>query len=89
MRQYKLKLTSKRLRSGKCQIKFYVSSTESQQYYGYLLAESGTTLKEVVSKIENRLRSEECGDEFHQHLYNLAQKPTREDRILMFNYFSS
>ena len=89
MKPYKLKLKSKRLGSGKCQIKFFVSSEERQHYYGYLLTEAGTTLKEVVDKIEKRLRSEEAGDRFHQHLYNLAKKPVVEEQILVFNQRNS
>ena len=85
MRPYKLKLISKRLVSGKCQIKFYVSSAEKPKYYGYLLAESGTTLKEVVKKIENRLKREEQKDSFPGHLYNLAMKSSSTDQIIIYN----
>lgn len=85
MHDYKLKLISKRLLSGKCQIKFYVSSSEKPKYYGYLLTDSGATLKEVVKKIENRLRLEESRSVFPDHLYNLAQRPVTSERIVMYN----
>lgn len=82
---YKLKLLSKRLRSGKCQIKFIVSSDMEERMYGYLLTESGTTLKDVVSKIEERVRQTVNKDRYnHRHLYNLADRPTAKDNILIF-----
>lgn len=83
---YKLKLLSKRLKSGKCQIKFYVSSTTRKNMYGYLLAESGSTLREVVSKIEKKVRVLESAPEHYQsHLYNLASRLDKEDPIIIYN----
>lgn len=83
---YKLKLLSKKLKSGKCQIKFYVSSDTRKNMYGYLLAESGTTLKEVVGKIEHKVRTIESASQHYQsHLYNLATRDVSNDHILIFN----
>lgn len=83
---YKLKLLSKRLKSGKCQIKFFVSSDTRKNMYGYLLAESGTTLREVVGKIEHKVRAIDSASHYYQsHLYNLATKDSNEDHILIFN----
>lgn len=83
---YKLKLLSKKLKSGKCQIKFYVSSDEKKNMYGYLLAESNTTLREVVSKIENKVKSLDSANQYYQsHLYNLAKREVGHDQILIFN----
>lgn len=83
---YKLKLLSKRLKSGKCQIKFYIYSATRKNMYGYLLAESGSTLKDVVSKIENKVKVLESAPEHYQsHLYNLASRIDREDPIIIYN----
>lgn len=83
---YKLKLYSKKLRSGKCQIKFIISSSSQRGLYGYMLVESGSTLREVVSTIEHEIRYIEQRDSYyHSHLYNLANKPRRKDLILIFN----
>lgn len=83
---YKLKLYSKRLQSGKCQIKFVVSSSSEPGLYGYLLAESGSTLREVVHTIENEVRYiQQVGNHNHSHLYNLASRQKRKDQILIFN----
>lgn len=85
-RDYKLKLYSKRLKSGRCQIKFFVTSSSQPRLYGYMLAESGSTLREVVSTIEHEVRFIEEGDSYyHSHLYNLAAKHKRKDPILIFN----
>ena len=46
-----LKLTSKRLPSGKVQVKFKVSVLGERDEYGYLLTEPKTSLKEVVQRI--------------------------------------
>jgi hypothetical protein len=46
---FQLQLTeTKRLRSGKCQVKFYIRRDNS---YGYALVDSSATLREVVSGI--------------------------------------
>ena len=85
-RDYKLKLYSKRLKSGKCQIKFEISSSTLPGMYGYLLAESGSTLREVVNTIEHEVRYiDKGGSYYHAHLYNLASKHQRRDPILIFN----
>ena len=51
----KLKLSSKRLKSGKVQVKFQIQGRESGskvgEQYGYLLTEPKASLKEVVARI--------------------------------------
>lgn len=82
---YKLKLLSKRLQSGRCQIKFVVSDDAKEKMYGYLLTESGATLRDVVCKIEDKVRQRVNGDVYyHQHLYNLAEPSKHNDNILIF-----
>ena len=46
-----LKLSSKRLSSGKVQVKFRLSGNSQKEQCGYLLTEPKTSLKEVVEKI--------------------------------------
>jgi hypothetical protein len=82
---YKIKLTSKRLQSGNCQIKFIVSDRYSQKScYGYLLAKSGSTLRQVIELIEERVRNIDNKELlYHGHLYNLQKfKPIKNDLIL-------
>ena len=51
----KLKLETKKLLSGKYQVKFYILDGSDTDQYGYVLAEPDTTLKEVVHKIQDGL----------------------------------
>jgi hypothetical protein len=85
---YKLKLCSKKLSSGRCQIKFFVTapSTETDEsYYGYMLAESGSTLREVVRQIEEEMKmigSRECL--YPHQLFNLGQRNQQRSPIYLF-----
>lgn len=85
---YKLKLCSKKLSSGKCQIKFHVTPAATDQapaYYGYLLAESGSTLREVVGRIEREMCQLGRRDAAHQeHLFNLGRRAERQAPIYFF-----
>ncbi len=76
----RLKLSSKRLKSGKIQVKFQVSSRLAGSQYGYLLTEPQTSLKEVVGKI---LASYTSGRSlgYQQHLYNIGRQ--RQDTELL------
>jgi len=79
----KLKLSSKRLKSGKVQVKFHFTNTRAGKQYGYLLTNPETSLKEVVTKI---IDSYSFGFSFgnQRHLYQVGrQKQTTE--MLMFN----
>ena len=83
MGNYKLSLLSKRLRSGKCQIKFEVTTLERKLLHGYLLSEAGATLREVVDKIEQTVKVSVEGDRLsHAHLYNLHKKQPQTDVVI-------
>ena len=85
---YKLKLCSKKLRSGKCQIKFHVtppSSGKAPAWYGYMLAESGSTLREVVRQIEEEVRQlDRMPYSYEDKLFNLGERVTRQAPIYFF-----
>ena len=53
----KFKLSSKKLSSGHCQIKFYVKDQCKEDLYGYALVDSKLTLKEVMEYLEYQVRS--------------------------------
>ena len=66
---YKLRLSSKRMKSGKLQVKFYASIHPENRLYGYIMVEAATTLKEVVGIIETGLGSiEKSGLGLYHHL---------------------
>jgi hypothetical protein len=78
----KLKLSSKRLKSGKVQVKFQVQGSISGDQYGYLLTEPKTSLREVVGKILDNYQSGVAVG-CQRHLYRIGrQKQTTE--LLIF-----
>jgi hypothetical protein len=83
---YKLKLCSKKLESGKFQVKFYASKDErSQDLYGYVLVDAKDTLKRVVSTIKSRLHLMEEADEYyHTHLYAVRKAPPPTSEFMIF-----
>lgn len=79
--QYKLRLSSKRLSSGKCQVKFFASMKGYKDLYGYVLVDSELTLREVVVRIKDKLLSiQQTGDFHHIHLYSIGREQP-EDRL--------
>ncbi|SNS77548.1 hypothetical protein SAMN05421640_1188 [Ekhidna lutea] len=72
---YKLRISSKKLSSGRYQVKFFATVKESKQLYGYVLVEADETLKSVISRIRKRLRELDLSVEFHHlHLFNVGQE---------------
>lgn len=83
---YKLKLTSKKLRSGKCQVKFYASLERKKNLYGYVLADVGETLNDVIGKITSRLDQVKRRDSFHHiNLYSIGKRSTDDANFLVFD----
>jgi len=83
---YKLKLTTKKLNSGKFQVKFQAFHPTKKSLYGYLLSDPKTTLKKVVERIHNHLawRQQEY---FYNHfnLYSMGKGKERNfSPILIF-----
>ena len=84
--EYKLKLTSKKLKSGKCQVKFHASVQEKKNMYGYVLADSGETLKHVVEKILDRLDKVKNRGSFHHiNLYSIGKEPASDTGMVLFD----
>ena len=76
----KIRLETKKLKSGRCQVKFFIKDG-SYEKYGYILAEPKTLLKEVVSKIDTKMRNGHFQN--HSHLFALGTKQLNQD-ILIF-----
>lgn len=80
----KLKLKSKRLKSGKFQINFSTVGL-SQECYGYLLAEAKTSVNEVIDKINRHVSAMQDSDRYYQrNLFSLSKKEINSGRILIF-----
>ena len=61
MDQKKIRIFSKKLSSGNCQVKFFVDSQTGKPYYGYMLASPGQKLSEVITIIYRKLHDLEAG----------------------------
>jgi hypothetical protein len=84
MNTVKLKLTSKRLDSGRFQIHFS-THTLAQEFYGYLLAEPQTPVREVVEKISRHVDAMKCSERYFQrNLFSLTHREANSGRILIF-----
>ena len=60
---YHIRLFSKKLASGKCQVKFYLNSLQGTDYYGYILAEGKETVSMVVSRIHRYINDTQCNSQ--------------------------
>ncbi|MFY0624995.1 MAG: hypothetical protein JXR07_01790 [Reichenbachiella sp.] len=84
--EYNLRITSKKLKSGKCQVKFHASIEKKKKLYGYVLAESGETLKNVIEKIMIRLDKVRNRDNFHHiNLYSIGGQRAMDSNMIMFD----
>ena len=82
---YKLKISSKKLTSGRFQVKFFATIKSDKQLYGYLLVESSETLKSVINKIRKRLKVLDHTHEYqHFHLYHIGKESQDESNFLIF-----
>lgn len=83
---YKLKLKAKKLKSGKLQVKFTTNTIKNRELYGYLLVESKTTLKDVVTGIQDKLAEmHNLNDYYHNHLYTIGKTSTENYQFLIFD----
>ena len=82
---YRLKISSKKLSSGRFQVKFYATVKEDRELYGYLLVEPEESLKRVVSKIRERLNVLNHSIEHHHfHLHDLGHHVQTDPNFLIF-----
>lgn len=83
---FKLKLKSKKLDSGRFQVNF---STHGflMDYYGYMLTEPETPVREVVEKIQRHLGAVETSDKYFQpNLFSLGKgkREVNSGRVMIF-----
>ncbi|HLF35738.1 MAG TPA: hypothetical protein VI583_15955 [Cyclobacteriaceae bacterium] len=82
---YHIRLYSKKLASGKCQVKFYLNNLQGNNYYGYVLAEGRDTVSKVVSRIHHCLN--EIGWKNYSEIETLIKKDSRQyvsDGVVLF-----
>lgn len=81
-----IKLSSKRLSSGRCQVYFQARTKAGDcSWYGYTIAEPKDTLSEVVSRIRNRFSGADDKISLHQKaLYHLNRDVIENDNLMIF-----
>src|SRR5690349_9975450 len=81
---FKLKLKSKKLDSGKYQVAFSTEGFRSD-FYGYILTEPKTSLREVVEKIQRHLGAAQTSDRYFQpNLFSIGQRHMNSGRVMLF-----
>ncbi len=84
--EYALKLNSKKLKSGKCQVKFYATIKERKDMYGYVLVDANRTLRDVVVTIKEKLNTIRQTREFHHlHLYSIGKMGKDDINFIIFD----
>lgn len=80
----KLHLQSKKLDSGRYQVRFATDGSASG-FYGYLLAEPNTPITKVVERIERHVRGMGDAERFLQrNLFSFGTRCQDTDRVLIF-----
>jgi hypothetical protein len=81
---FKLKIKSKKLESGRFQVRFSTEGFRSD-YYGYLLTEPSTSVREVVEKIQRHLvKIQDINRYFQPNLFSLGRRQTSSGRVWLF-----
>ena len=79
-----LRLTSKRLSSGRFQVNFFAEGFD-QPCYGYMLADKESLVSEVIEKIRRHVVAMQNRDSYFQrNLLSLHSRNVHSGRILLF-----
>lgn len=82
-KEYKIQLSSKKLKSGKCQVKFKAGLSKGKPWYGYMLVDPKTTLKDVVNHIGKRIERMHDRDSIkHIELYRVGNPLSGPEMII-------
>lgn len=80
-----IKIESKILKSGKCQVRFQTCNLAQEDYYGYALVEGEKTLREVVAEIKRKLRAVGNPHQYYQrNLFSINRYPMYEFDFVIF-----
>lgn len=80
-----IKVESKKLKSGKCQVKFFTNGLYVEDFYGYALVEGDKTLREVVDEIKAKLNAMgNPANYYQQNLYSIKRGRTRVEDFVIF-----
>lgn len=83
MEQFKLRLQSKKLHSGRFQISFATEGTGG--FYGYLLAEPNTSVNDIIEKIGRHVNAMQSRERYFQrNLFSFGNREVNSGRILIY-----
>ena len=75
----------KKLKSGKCQVKFQTNGLLQDDFYGYALVEGEKTLREVIAEIKMKLKKVRDLDNYYQrNLYSIKRNRIQENDFVIF-----
>ncbi|MCG8306277.1 MAG: hypothetical protein MI975_02720 [Cytophagales bacterium] len=80
-----IKIESKKLKSGKCQVKFYTKGLLAEDFYGYALVAEEKPLKEVVREIKEKVeRIGSITNFYQQHLFSIKRNTKLDTDFVIF-----
>ena len=80
-----LKIESKKLKSGKCQVKFRTSGLLQEEFYGYALVDGDRTMTEIVHEIKSKLvRIGKIDDYYQQNLFSIQRNLPMQQNFVIF-----
>ena len=80
-----LEIESKKLKSGKCQVKFYTKGLLAEDFYGYTLVEGEKPLKEVIREIKTKLSEVGSINNFYQqNLFSIRRNMMHDKDFVIF-----
>lgn len=80
-----IEIESKKLKSGKCQVKFFTKGLLEEDFYGYALVEEDKTLVEIVSQIKSKLkRIGNVNSYYQQNLYSMKRDRLHVEDFVIF-----
>lgn len=80
-----IKIESKRLKSGKCQVKFFARGLLKDDFYGYTLVEGDKTLMEIVREIKVKLTNiGNINNYYQQNLFSIKRNRPHAEGFVIF-----
>lgn len=80
-----IKIESKKLKSGKCQVKFYTKGLLAEDFYGYALVEGEKPITEVVQEIKTKLvKAGSINSYYQQNLFSIKRNRLPEEDFVIF-----
>ena len=80
-----LKIESKMLKSGKCQVKFVTNGLLGEDFYGYALMDGDKPLMDIVREIKAKLtRVGSSTNYYQQNLFSINRSKVQPEDFVIF-----